>query len=315
LEFKDYYQILGVDRGASQEDIKKGFRKLARRYHPDVSKEPNAEERMKEINEAFAVLSDPEKRAAYDNVGQRFQAGQEFRPPPDWDPGFGFSDQRFSSAEAADFSDFFSELFGSRTGGRATGGHAQFRSRGEDHHARITLDLEDAYRGATRTVTLRAPQVDERGRISPGERSLDVRIPKGVHKGQLIRLAGQGSAGAGGGPSGDLYLEVHFKPHPRYRVEGRDVYATLPIAPWEAALGADLKAQVPDGAVEVRIPEGSQSGRKLRLKGRGIPGATPGDLYLVLDVVLPPANNPRARELYQSMARELNFNPRRETGV
>jgi curved DNA-binding protein len=315
LEFKDYYQILGVDRNATADDIKKAFRKLARKYHPDVSKEPDAERKMKELNEANAVLSDPEKRAAYDNVGQSFHAGQEFRPPPDWDAGFEFSDRGFSGAEGADFSDFFSELFGNRMGRGSTRGRPHFQSRGEDHHAKILLDLGDAYHGASRTLTLRAPQVDQRGRTTLSERSLDVRIPKGVHEGQLIRLSGQGNPGSGGGRAGDLYLEVHFKPHPRYRAEGCDVYATLPIAPWEAALGAHVKAPVPDGTVEVRIPEGSQSGRKLRLKGRGIPGSTPGDLYLVLEVMLPSANTPKARELYQTMARELNFNPRRDMGA
>lgn len=314
MDFKDYYQILGVDRDASAEDVKKAFRKLARKYHPDVSKEPDAEERMKELNEAFAVLSDPEKRAAYDNVGQNYHAGQDFRPPPDWNAGYEFSEGSFSRADAAQFSDFFSELFGSRMGGGAAPGGAHRRSRGEDHHAKIMLDLQDTYSGATRTVTLRAPQTDERGRVSLTERSLDVRVPKGVHEGQLIRLAGQGSAGLNGGPAGDLYLEVHFKPHPRYRTEGKDVYATLPIAPWEAALGSSVKAPVPNGTVEVRIPEGSQSGRKLRLKERGIPGSKPGDLFLVLEVVLPPANNAKARELYETMARDLNFNPREGLG-
>lgn len=314
MEFKDYYQILGVDRKASADDIKKAFRKLARKYHPDISKEPHAEERMKEINEAFAVLSDPEKRAAYDNVGQSFRSGQEFRPPPGWNTGFEFSDRDFADTQTADFSDFFSELFGGAMGRRAGAGRSQFRSRGEDHHAKVMLDLEDAYRGASRTLALRTPTVDQQGRVSLKERTLDVRIPKGVHEGQLIRLSGQGSPGSQGGQPGDLYLEVHFHPHSRYRVEGRDVYSTLPIAPWEAALGARLNAPVPDGTVEVRIPEGSQSGRKLRLKGRGIPGATPGDLYLVLEVVLPPADSAKARELYQTMARELNFNPRRHLG-
>jgi curved DNA-binding protein len=315
LEFKDYYQILGINRNATADDIKKAFRKLARKYHPDVSKEPDAERKMKEINEANAVLSDPEKRAAYDNVGQSFHAGQEFRPPPDWDAGFEFSDRGSSGTEGADFSDFFSELFGSRMERGSSRGRAHFQSRGEDHHAKILLDLKDAYHGALRTLTLRAPQVDGSGRTRLSERSLDVRIPKGVHEGQLIRLAGQGNPGMGGGQAGDLYLEVHFKPHPRYRVEGRDVYATLPITPWEAALGARVEAPVPDGTVEVRIPEGSQSGRKLRLKGRGIPGSTPGDLYLVLEVMLPPASNPKAREIYQTMARELNFNPRQDIGA
>jgi curved DNA-binding protein len=305
LEFKDYYQTLGVARDATAEEIKKAFRRLARKYHPDVSKEANAEARMKEVNEAHAVLSDPEKRAAYDQLGQGFRAGQDFRPPPDWDAGFEFSGRDFSGAQAADFSDFFSELFG-RQGRRAEGFHA----RGEDHHAKIQVDLEDAYQGGTRLVTLRAPKADERGRVVMTEHGLNVRIPKGVHEGQVLRLTGQGSPGMGDGPAGDLYLEIHFKPHPRYRVEGRDVYATLRVAPWEAALGASVKAALPDGSVEVKVPEGSQSGRNLRLKGRGIPGVPTGDLYLVLEVVLPPADTPRARELYQTMARDLAFDPR-----
>lgn len=314
MEFKDYYQILGVVRDASADDIKKAFRKLARKYHPDVSKEPNAEARMKEVNEAFAVLSDPEKRAAYDQLGQGFQAGQDFRPPPNWDAGFEFSGRGFSSAaDAADFSDFFSELFGGRMGGMGGMGGAgtHFSGRGEDHYAKIMLDLEDAYHGASRVVTLRVPQTDARGRVSLAEHSLNVGIPKGVREGQLIRLVGQGYPGMGGGPAGNLYLEVHFKPHARYRVEGRDVYATLPLAPWEAALGAAVKATVPDGTVEVRIPTGMQSGRKLRLKGRGIPGSPPGDLYLVAEIKLPPADNPKARALYETMARELAFDPRK----
>jgi curved DNA-binding protein len=311
MEFKDYYQTLGVARDATQDDIKKAYRKLARKYHPDVSKEKDAEARMKEINEAQAVLSDPEKRAAYDQLGQGNRAGQDFRPPPDWDAGFEFSGRGPFEGDAAGFSDFFSELF---SRGRGRGEGARFQARGEDHHAKILLDLEDAYRGATRLITLRVPTVDAEGHVALTERSLEVRIPKGVHEGQIIRLAGQGNPGMGGGSAGDLYLEVHFKPHPRYRVEGRDVYATLPVAPWEAALGASVRASLPDGEVEVRIPEGSQTGRKLRLKGRGIPGSQPGaqsgDLYLVLEVILPPAKTAKARELYQAMARELAFDPR-----
>jgi curved DNA-binding protein len=311
VEFKDYYDTLGVPRGATADDVKKAFRKHARKYHPDVSKEPDAEARMKEVNEAFAVLSDPEKRAAYDQLGQRFHSGQEFRPPPDWNAGFEFSGREFSDAEAAGFSDFFSELFGARIG-RAGGAYARggFQMRGEDHHAKVLLDLEDAYTGASRMLTLRVPRMDAAGRMVLAEQTLNVRIPKGIHEGKVIRLTGQGGPGASGGSSGDLYLEVQFKPHPRYRTEGRDVYATLPVAPWEAALGASVPAQVPDGTVEVRVPEGSQNGRKLRLKGRGIPGSPPGDLYLVLEMVLPPANTSKARELYQTMAREMAFNPR-----
>jgi len=310
MEFKDYYNTLGVARDATQDEIKKVFRKLARKYHPDVSKEKDAEARMKDVNEAYAVLSDPEKRAAYDELGRGNRPGQEFRPPPDWDAGFEFSGRGPFEGNAGDFSDFFSELF-ARRGGQG----ARFQSRGEDHHAKILLDIEDAYRGAMRRISLRAPKVDGEGHVTLAERSLEVRIPKGVHEGQVIRLAGQGNAGFGGGAAGDLYLEVHFNPHFRYRVEGRDVYATLPVAPWEAALGAAVRATVPDGAVEVRVPEGSQTGRKLRLKGRGIPSTPPGDLYLVLEVVLPPANTPKARELYQAMARDLAFDPRRGEGA
>lgn len=315
MEFKDYYQVLGVDRDATADEIKKAFRRLARKYHPDLSKEADAEARMKELNEAFAVLSDPEKRAAYDQLGKGARAGQEFRPTPDWDAGFEFSGPGFSDAEAAGFSDFFSELFGQRMG-RGRAGGAGFQARGQDHHAKIMLDIEDAYRGARRTVSLRVPSVDATGHLFMGEHTLDVQIPKGVHEGRLIRLSGQGSPGVGG-PPGDLYLEVHFAPHPRYRAEGRDVYATLPLAPWEAALGAQVQAAVPDGTVEVRIPAGTQSGRKLRLKGRGIPdtgAAGNGDLYLVAEIVLPSAADPKARALYESMARELNFNPRSAHG-
>lgn len=310
MEFKDYYRSLDVSRDATADEIKRAFRRQARRYHPDVSREPDAEARMKEVNEAFAVLSDPEKRAAYDQLGRRFHSGQDFRPPPDWDAGFEFSGPGQSGPEAADFSDFFSELFGGRSP-RSHAGHGHHR-RGEDHHAKIQLDIEDAYQGATRSITLSAPQVDALGRVAMVERKLNVRVPKGVHAGQVIRLAGQGAPGQGGGGSGDLYLEVHFKPHPRFRVEGRDVYASLPVAPWEAALGASVEAALPDGTVELRIPEGSQNGRKLRLKGRGIPGLPAGDLYLVLEVVLPPADSLRARQFYREMAREFAFDPRRE---
>lgn len=313
MEFKDYYQILKVPRTASEGEIKRAYRKLARKYHPDVSKEPDAEQRMKEINEAYAVLSDPEKRAAYDQLGSRWQAGQEFRPPPDWDAGFEFTRGGFGGFDVGDFSDFFSALFGHL--GRRGGGRADFRARGEDHHAKIMIDLEDAFHGATRVFSLRVPELDARGHIRIRERSINVHIPKGIHEGQHIRLVGLGSPGVGNGPAGDLYLEVHFKPHPLYRTEGRDIYLTLPVTPWEAALGAAIKVPTPDGLIEVKIPQGSQCGRKLRLKGRGIPGSPPGDLYLVLDVVLPPVTDQRTRQVYETMAREMAFNPRQNMGV
>jgi len=310
MEFKDYYKILGVERTATADDIKGAYRKLARKYHPDVSKESGAEARFKEIGEAYKVLHDPEKRAAYDQLGARWQPGQEFTPPPDWGAGFEFTRGTVSPEEAVEFSDFFSSLFGQ------FGRHAQSaQAPGEDHHAKIFIELEDAYTGATRGITLRAPQLDAQGRVVLRERTLNVQIPKGLREGQLIRLAGQGAAGIGGAAPGDLYLEVHFAPHSLYRVEGRDVFLTLPLAPWEAALGATVNTPTPTGAVEVKIPPGSQSGRKLRLKSRGIPGQPAGDLYLVLEVVLPPADTESAQRIYHTMARELAFNPRQALGV
>jgi curved DNA-binding protein len=310
MEFKDYYKTLGVQRTATAEDIKTAYRKLARKYHPDVSKEPQAEARFKEIGEAYEVLQDPEKRAAYDQLGTNWRAGQDFTPPPDWGTGFEFTASGGTRPEAAEFSDFFSSLFGDFARRAETG-----RARGEDHHAKIVIPLEDAFHGAIRTITLRAPQLDAEGRVVLRDRTLNVRIPKGIRDGQLIRLAGQGAPGAHGAPGGDLYLEVHFDTHALYRVEGHDLLLTLPLAPWEAALGATVKAPTPTGLVEVKIPPGSQSGRKLRLKGRGIPGEPAGDLYLVLDVVLPPADTERAKRLYQTMARDLAFNPRQALGV
>lgn len=310
MEFKDYYQILGVTKTATADDIKKAYRKLARKYHPDVSKEADAEKHMRDINEARDVLSDPEKRAAYDQVGQGYRPGQEFHPPPNWDrenwdAGYEYSGRGFSGADTADFSDFFANLFGQ---GRRTGG---FRERGSDRHAKIQIDLADTYQGATKTITLQTHHVDERGRTSLNEHSLKVHIPKGVKEGQHIRLSGKGNPGVGGGGTGDLYLEIHFKPDPRYRVDGTDVYASLPVTPWEAALGAVIEAPTPSGTVKLTIPPNSQAGRKLRLKGRGIPADEPGDLYMELAVILPSADTRKAQQLYETMAKELNFNPRK----
>lgn len=309
MQYKDYYQILGVNRDASLADIKKSFRKLARKYHPDVSKEANAEYRMKEINEAYTVLSDTEKRAAYDQLGRGYRPGEEFRPPPNWDAGFEFSGGGFSGAEAADFGDFFAELFG--RGGRGGAVHSQ----GEDHHAKVLLDLEDAFQGATRQISLRVPHVDARGRVSLDNRTLNVKIPRGVYDGQIIRLSGQGAPGMGSGKAGDLLLEVHFNPHPRLRVDGCNLHMTLPVAPWEAALGAVIPVSLFDGSINLRIPEGTQSGQQLRLRGKGIPSRTPGDLLLDIQVVLPSAATAKARQLYETMARELAFDPRADKRV
>jgi len=314
MEFKDYYKIMGVARDATQDEIKRAYRKLARKYHPDVSKEADAEARFKELGEAHEVLKDAEKRAAYDQLGANYKGGQEFRPPPDWNTGFEFSGGGFTGGDAADYSDFFASLFGRdfRAGGA---GRASPHAKGEDHHAKVLIDLEDTYHGATRTITLRVPAVDVQGHVITRERVLNITIPKGIRAGQHIRLSGQGSAGSGEGQAGDLYLEVEFRAHPLYRVDGRDLYLDLPVAPWEAALGAIVKVPTLGGIVELKIPEGSGSGRKLRLKGRGIPGDPPGDCYVILAIALPPAENEAAKDFYRKMAQELNFNPRTKLGV
>jgi curved DNA-binding protein len=313
MQFRDYYEVLGVPRDATADDLKKAFRKLARKYHPDVSKEKDAEVHMKDVNEAYAVLSDPEKRAAYDQLGKGYQPGQDFRPPPDWDAGFEFSGHGYTPD--AGFSDFFEQIFGrAGMGGRGFGQtharHSTMRAQGEDHHAKVVLDLEDAFTGATRQISLRAPKTDAQGRVMLESRTLNVKIPRGIKAGQVIRLAGQGAPGIGGGPAGDLLLEVQFKPHPRFRVEGRDLFLKLPVAPWEAALGAVVSVDLPGGPVKVRIPQGAQSGRQLRVRGKGIPGEPPGDLMLTIEVMLPPADTPRAREFYEQMAKEFAFDPR-----
>ncbi|MEC5162780.1 MULTISPECIES: DnaJ C-terminal domain-containing protein [unclassified Janthinobacterium] len=308
MEYKDYYKTLGLEKAATEDEIKKAYRKLIRKYHPDVSKEADADKRTKELNEAYGVLGDADKRAAYDELGRGQRPGQPFRTPPDWPSGFDPSGR----TGAAGDDDFFSDLF-AHLGGRRRGGGAA--ARGEDSHASIVIDLADSYRGATRTITLRAPEADARGRVVTRERNLDVSIPKGVTEGQQLRLSGQGQPGRGGAAAGDLYLEIHFKPDPRYRVEGRDVFATVPVAPWEAALGAQIDVPTPSGTVTVTVPEHSQGGRKLRLKGRGVPGNPAGDLYLLLELVLPPAHSARARELYETMAKEMAFNPRQKMGA
>jgi curved DNA-binding protein len=325
MRFKDYYEVMGVQRAATQDEIKRAYRKLARKYHPDVSKEKNAEERFKELQEAYEVLKDPEKRAAYDQLGANWRQGQEFRPPPDWGKGFEFSargsgrpgSRPHAGPEAADFSDFFSELFGARSpfggGGGARGfeaaGRGGFSAAGQDHVARVEIDLEDAYRGGTRTIDLRTPELTPDGHVMAKPRTLRVSIPAGVVEGQQIRLAGQGSPGIGGGPAGDLYLEVNFRPHPLFKLDGRDVTVQLPVAPWEAALGETVSVPTLGGAVEMKLPAGARAGQRLRLRGRGLPGPTPGDQYVVLRVVLPP-DSPKSREFFTRMKQELPFDPR-----
>lgn len=335
MEYKDYYKIMGLARDASAEDIKRAHRKLARQFHPDVSKEPDAEARFKELSEAYEVLRDPDKRSAYDQLGPQWRAGQDFQPPPDWGAGreasgrgdgWGFRSPRRDTSES-DFSDFFDSLFGrdfQGAGFSGARGHASVGSqgrarqgradrRGPDHHAKILIDLKDAYCGASRTVRLQ--RQDPRQPSGMQAHEISFWVPRGVRAGQRIRLAGQGGAGSGQGPAGDLLLEVAFNPpapgEPAYRLDKHDVYLDLPISPWEAALGATVEVPTPTGWVAVVVPPGSPPGRKLRLKGRGLPAATPGDLYLVLLVSAPPAHREVERSFYRDMAQRFkDFDPR-----
>lgn len=314
MEFKDYYETLGLARGVTQDEIKRAYRKLARKYHPDVSKEVDAEQKFKALGEAYEVLKDPEKRAAYDQLGANWQGGQDFNAPPDWDAGFEFSGGGFTQDGGQAYSDFFESLFGQSFRGRGDG-NQRHPPRGGDHHAKVVIDLEDSLNGATRAITLHVPELDPRGHVHTRERVLKIKIPKGIAPGQSIRLAGQGDPGHGGAPAGDLYLEVAFKVHPIYRLDGADIYIDLPVAPWEAVLGANIKAPTPSGVVDIKIPAGSAEGKKLRLKDRGLPGKIAGHFYVVLRVVLPPADSPAAEQVYRDMARDLAFNPRAKLGV
>ena len=308
MEYKDYYKVMGVERDATQDEIKRAYRKLARKYHPDVSKESNAEEQFKEVGEAYAVLKDPEKRTAYDQLGENLKTGEDFRPPPNWDQGFEFHGGGPSGGSPEDFSDFFETLFG--RGGFTQADHRPSTARGEDTYAKIVVDLEDSYRGATRGVTLKHTELSDDGRPVVRERTLNVKIPKGVRPGQHIRLAKQGSAGPGGGESGDLFLEIAFRVHPQFHVEGKDVYLNLRVAPWEAELGASVKTATPTGDVELTIPSHSKSGRKLRLKGRGLPGKESGDFYAVLQIALPRAETDAQAAAYREFASAFEFDPR-----
>ena len=317
MEFKDYYAVLGIERTATQDEIKRAYRKLARKYHPDVSKESDGEARFKEVAEAYEALKDAEKRAAYDDVGNRYQNGQEFSPPPGWDSGFEFSGADFAEGHSHDFnrSDFFESLFGRQAAG-ARGARASDHRAGGDHHAKVQIDLQDAYRGGHRSISLRIPKLDANGRTTMQERQLDVTIPKGIRDGQHLRLAGQGEPGRGESPAGDLYLEIEFAPHPHFRVDGRDVYLDLPVAPWEAALGARITVPTPDGSVQLTVPPGSSPGRTLRLKGQGLPSVPPGDLYAVLSIALPPADTDLAQVAYREMGQTFgDFHPRRALEV
>ncbi len=314
MKYKNYYEIMGVPRTASQDEMKRAYRKLARKYHPDVSKAPDAEQRFKEVGEAYEVLKDPEKRQAYDLLGAQWKGGQEFTPPPGWEYHFAEGGSGFGDADASHFSEFFESLFGMGPAAGPTRRHTHIRMRGEDRRATFTIDLEDAYRSATRQVTMQLPERDAHGRLVSKKRTFKVKIPRGITEGQQIRLAGQGGAGIGGAPKGDLYLQVAFRPHPQFRAEGRDVYLNLPVAPWELALGATVPVLTLGGKVDLKIPSGSQSAQKLRLKGRGLPGDPNGDQYVLLQGITPKPKTDAQKALYEQMAREMAFDPRANLG-
>lgn len=327
MQYKDYYAIMGVARDATAEQIKTAYRKLARKYHPDKSDQADAEQRFKELGEAYEVLKDPQKRQAYDTLGPNYRPGQEFQPPPGWEQMFTGG---AGPGEGADFFDLFrgplrdgfraGPAYGARRRGGFGGGRpgagfgaggAQFDRqgfsgprprRGEDTRARLEIDIEDAYAGATRQITLRSDP-------NAGERTLSVQVPKGIRAGQQIRLAGQGHAGMEGGSAGDLLLEVAFRDHPRWRAQGSDVYVDVPIAPWVGALGGTVTVPTPTGSVDLRIPSGSQGGRRLRLRGRGLPSKEAGDLFAVLKVELPPARSDAQRAAWEQFREAFEPSP------
>jgi curved DNA-binding protein len=309
VAFQDYYEALGVPRDASADDIRRAYRKLARQYHPDVNKDPGAEDRFKQVSEAYEVLRDPEKRERYDRLGANWRAGEDVSGAGGFEEAFrsgdGFGDVRVEFG-GGDFSDFFEGMFGGRgaRGARAagrTGVRGAFSTRGGDYEATLELTLEEAAAGGKR-------------RISLGDgRDFEVEIPRGVRDGQRIRLAGEGGAGPGGGPAGDLFLRIRLRPHPRFRVDGRDLYVDLAISPWEAALGAEVPVPTLAGNARVKVPPGSSSGRRLRLRGQGLPdsgGGPAGDLYAVLAIHVPKKLTKRERELFEQLASVSKFNPR-----
>ena len=307
MKYKDYYKILGVQRNAGEDDIKKAYRKLARKYHPDVSKETDAKEKFQEVSEAYETLRDKEKRAAYDSLGSGFRQGQDFRPPPDWFDRFGGG--RGEDLGGVDLSELFESLgaFGRATGfGRGRGGRRgpTMAFPGEDYEVPVRLTLEEAFRGTERTVQL------------DGGGTFTARIPPGATDGQRLRLRGKGGPGANGGPLGDLYLQIHLEPHPLFRVSGHDLDLEVPLAPWEAALGAQIEIPTMTGRVTMKVPEGSKAGQRLRLAGKGLPkpGGGAGDLYAVLGIEVPSPLTGAEKELFEALRRESKFNPRARFG-
>jgi curved DNA-binding protein len=323
VQYKDYYDTLGVSRDASRDEIQRVYRKLARKYHPDLNKDAGSEEKFKEINEAYEVLKDPEKRKKYDQVGSGWQPGDNFRPPPGWQQNFDFSsgsqgrqENFFWSSDGGDYSDFFESLFGGQFQQGFTGseGRRPFsrQSRGSDHEAVLRIPLEEAFRGGTKSITMQSTAPSADGNIASTEKRYDVKIPPGIMPGQKIRLSGQGGKGSGGGGSGDLFLKVEIEPHPRFRLKGRDLYTEIPITPWEAALGADIEIMTLSDPVTLKVPPGTQSGQKLRLRAKGMPNlkGSPGDLYVIIKIKVPKPLSIKERGLFKELSKVSRFKPR-----
>ena len=315
MEYKDYYKILEVEKGASKQEIKRAYRTLARKYHPDVSKEKEAEDKFKEISEAYEVLKNSEKRKAYDQLGSNWETGQEgFQPPPGWEQNFDFEDSP-NRGNAQDYSSFFEDLFRERRSQKGRSYESEtrpgFQAKGENVRTKIMIDLEDSVTGAERPITLATTEMNAQGQTTNKQRTLNVKIPKGIKEGQSIRLSKQGNPGFGGGAAGDLLIEVSFNQHRLYNIQDKNISLNVPIAPWEATLGAKIKIPTPDGKiVDIKIPPDSQQGRKLRLKGKGLPGKNAGDFYVILQVVLPPSSGTKVKEFNEKMKEEIDFNPR-----
>jgi curved DNA-binding protein len=312
MEFKDYYEILGVDPSADNKAIKTAYRKLARKYHPDVSDHDDAESKFKEVAEAYEVLKDSAKRADFDELRQYGGQQQEFRPPPGWQSSSA-SRGAGEGHSQADFSDFFSSIFGGAGGAQAGGfsGQQPFNQRGQDIEMDLPIFLEDTLTEESKKISYHLPHYDNDGRVTEVNKTLNVKIPPGVTDGERIRLQGQGAPGIGEGHSGDLYLRIRLVPHPLFDVEGHNLVLTLPIAPWEAALGAKITLPTLSGKIQLTIPANSQSGQRLRVKGKGLPGKQlQGDLYAVLKVVMPPASNESINRQWQQLAELAPFDPR-----
>jgi curved DNA-binding protein len=313
MKYKDYYEVLGVSREASADDIKKAYRKLARKYHPDVSKEPRAEEKFKEVSEAYETLKDPEKRAAFDQLG-RHAPGQEFEPPPDWARHFGgeFTQGGAGSFnfDDVDLADLFAGLAGRARGGARRNPEGPID--GRDVEASVQISLEQAFHGDEVEFDLPVPEFDERGFMRRTPRHIKARIPPGVSDGETLRVAGKGGRGFKGGRDGDLYLTIHVLPHPRFRLSGRDLYVDLPLAPWEAVVGTSVELPTPGGNVMLKVPAGTRAGQQLRLTGRGLArkDGVKGDLYAVVKIVVPTSASERERTLWNELAQASSFNPR-----